>query len=401
MHLVGELVVANSALRKLERQIQSVHRDDTIAHEMNLMVDKFAKLSTSLQSRILKTRMLPIRTLFNQYNRVVRDLSMKEDKDIELIIEGEETELDKKVIDAMGDPLTHLIRNAVDHGIETPADRRRQGKPGQGTIHLTAAQSGHHIVISIKDDGKGLDVQKIREKVIERGFMSLDLANEMSDTDIMNVIFEPGFSTADQISSVSGRGVGLDVVNNTISSLNGSIQIESHPGEGTEFIIHLPLTLAISTVIVVESGETFYGIPISEIRETVKIPASEINSRKAIHILKWADRVIPVLSLDQIMEGSRKNDLKMDAHGNISIIIVSYRDREIGLIVDRIIGKQEIVMKPLEEHYKSIRGLSGAAILGDGTVILISDVLGILQIARDIEEKEKQNKKNRVSKENS
>ncbi|MFC1569483.1 chemotaxis protein CheW [bacterium] len=388
MHLVGELVVANSALKILERQIHDIHRDDPVSQEMSLIVDKFAKLSTSLQSRVLKTRMLPIHTLFNQYNRVVRDLSQKESKEINLYISGEETELDKKVIDTMGDPLTHLIRNAVDHGIETPQKRQQHGKSRQGTIHLSASQAGNHIVISIKDDGQGLDVNKIRAKAIEKGYFKEEAAKDLSDSEVFNVIFEPGFSTADKVSSVSGRGVGLDVVNNIINSLNGSVQIESTPNQGTEFIINLPLTLAISTVIVVEAGKSAYGIPIGDIRETIKVPENALKKRQCIRVLNWADHVIPVLELKQILD-NETGQLHKDMHGNVSIIIVTYRDREIGLIVDHIMGKQEIVMKPLEEHYKSIRGISGAAILGDGIVILIADVLGVLQIVRDIEEKEK------------
>jgi len=398
MHLVGELVVANSALKILERQVHNIHRDDPISHEMSQIVDKFAKLSTSLQSRILKTRMLPINTLFNQYNRVIRDLSQKESKNIQLHISGEETELDKKVIDAMGDPLTHLIRNAVDHGIETPGERRQKGKPPQGNIYLTASQAGNHIVISIKDDGRGLDLSRIRAKAVEKGFLKKELIKDLSDTDVLNVIFEPGFSTAEKISSVSGRGVGLDVVNNIISSLNGSVQIESKQDRGTEFLITLPLTLAISTVIVVEAGKSTYGIPISDIRETIKVPESALKKRQSIRVVNWANRVIPILGLKKVLD-DEKDILFKDIHGNVSIIIVTYRDREIGLLVDRILGKQEIVMKPLEQHYKSIRGISGAAILGDGTVILIADVLGILHIVRDIEEQEK-NKKSEIKEKN-
>jgi two-component system chemotaxis sensor kinase CheA len=385
MHLVGELVVANSALRILERQIQQVHEDDEISHEMNLIVEQFIKLTNSLQSRVLKTRMVPIRTIFNQFNRVVRDLSMKESKEINLIIRGEETELDKKVIDVIGDPLTHLIRNAVDHGIETPAERKLKGKSNHGTIHLSAAQTGNHIIISIRDDGRGMDMKKIRNKAVSSGLVTKDAADQLPDSEILNVIFEPGFSTADRVSAVSGRGIGLDVVNNVINSMNGSVHIETHPDQGTEFIINLPLTLAISTVIVVEAGKSNYGIPINDIRETIKIPAGTFKTKRVCHTLNWANRLIPVLRLDYIMDGD-SHRLPVDSHGNVSVIVVTFRDHELGLIVNKINGKQEIVMKPLEEHYKAVRGLSGAAILGDGTVILITDVFGIMQIVRDIEE---------------
>ncbi|MBN2102901.1 chemotaxis protein CheA [bacterium] len=387
MHLVGELVVANSALKILENQIHNIHRDDPISHEMNLIVDKFSKLSTSLQSRVLNTRMMPIYILFNQYNRVVRDLSQKESKEIDLLISGGETELDKKVIDAMGDPLTHLIRNAVDHGIESPQERKSKGKNLRAKIQLSAAQAGNHILISIKDDGRGLDLNKIRTTAVEKGLLQKEAADSMAESEILNMVFEPGFSTAEKVSSVSGRGVGLDVVNNIISSLNGTVQINSRQNQGTEFLITLPLTLAISTVIVVEAGKSSYGIPINDIRETIKVPEHELNTRQCIRALNLENRVIPVLGLDQILDEAPAR-LPKDIHGNVPVIIVTYQEREIGLIVDRIMGKQEIVMKPLEEHYKSIRGVSGAAILGDGTVILIADVLGIIQIVRDIEKED-------------
>ncbi|MBN1782468.1 chemotaxis protein CheA [bacterium] len=393
MHLAGELVVANSSLRILEKKIREIHRDDAVYHEMNQIVETFAKLSTALQSRILKTRMLPIHTLFNQYHRVVRDLSLKESKEIDLIIRGEETELDKKVIDAMGDPLTHLIRNAVDHGIETPEKRMKSGKPRRGMIELSASQAGNHVIISVKDDGRGLDLEKIKSVAVKEGYFEEAIASELLPRDVFNVIFEPGFSTAEKISSVSGRGVGLDVVNNIISSLNGSVQIESSD-QGTEFIITMPLTLAISTVIVVEAGKSAYGIPISDIQKTIKVPANLLKSRASIQALNWSNQIIPIMALSQILD-SESRKLPVDIHGNVSVIVVKYRDREIGLIVDNILGKQEIVMKPLEEHYKAIRGISGAAILGDGTVILIADILGMLQIVREVEEnvKKKHNKK--------
>lgn len=387
MHLVGELVVANSTLKIIEKKIHELHRDEPIANDLNLIVDKFAKLSTALQSRVLKTRMMPIHTLFNQYNRVVRDLALKEQKEVDLTIFGGETELDKKVIDAMGDPLTHLIRNAVNHGIELPKERIKKGKPRKAKIHLSAVHAGNHVVISIKDDGKGLDIEKIKNKAVEKGLLKPEFINELTSSEIINVIFAPGFSTAAKVSSVSGRGVGLDVVNNTINSLNGTIQVQTSKNKGTEFSITLPLTLAISTVIIAESGKGIYGIPIGDIRETVKISANQMENQKKFSVLNIDNRVVPVLGLDQIMDSASAR-LPIDIHGNVSIIIVSYRDQELGLIVDRILGKQEIVLKPLEEHYKAIKGISGAAILGDGTVILIADIMGILQIVRNLKEHE-------------
>lgn len=379
MHLVGELVVANSGLKLLEKRMNESFKNESLVHEMNALNDKLIKVSADLQKSVLTTRMLPVDTIFNQYIRVVRDLSKKENKDIDLIIMGRETEVDKKVIDAMHDPLTHLIRNAVDHGIETPEERIRNNKPQRARIELSAQQAGNHILITIKDDGRGIDLEKVKNRAIQQGFISSDMAQTITKNELLNILFQQGFSTSDKVSSMSGRGVGLDVVSNMVNRLNGSVNVQTSIGKGTEFEIILPLTLTIITVIVAESNGHRYGIPVNDIRKSIKIPEKDIENRECVCALNLGNRVIPVIGINDVLDNGQ-SQLKVDKHGLVPIIVISYAEKEVGLIVDRILGKQEIVLKSLEKNYRSIQGLSGAAILGDGSIILVIDTLRMIQI---------------------
>lgn len=382
MHLVGELVVANSALKFLEERLDDRIRNDSLVHEMNALNDKLVRVSSDLQQGVLKMRMLPVETVFNQYMRVVRDLSKKEKKDIDLVIRGRETEVDKKVIDVLHDPLTHLIRNAVDHGIETPEERLRKNKPPRARIELRAEQTGNHIRISVLDDGRGIDLEAVKNKAVQKGLLSRDQAASASENELLNVLFQPGFSTSGRVSSMSGRGVGLDVVSNAVKDLNGSVAVRTRPDRGAEFHIVLPLTLSILTVIVVESDGNRYGLPVNDIRETVKIPEAQIENRECVKAVYWGGRIVPVIGLSDVLD-NRNNPLPTCKYGLIPIVLISYEDRELGLIVDRVLGKQEIVLKSLENNYKSIQGLSGAAILGDGSVILVIDTLKVIHIYKE------------------
>jgi two-component system chemotaxis sensor kinase CheA len=383
IHMVGELLVTNSGIKLLENRLKESLTDDSFMRELNLLTDKLFKISNSLQRGILKSRMIPIRTIFNQFTRVVRDLSIKDNKDIELIINSQETELDKKIIDTIGEPLTHLIRNAVDHGIEIPEVRKKLGKPVQAKIVLSASQVSNHIVISVKDDGRGIDLVKVKTKALEKGLLKKDSFEEVSDDHVISYIFKAGFSTTDKVSSVSGRGMGLDVVNNVITGLNGTVNVNSKTGQGTEFIITLPLTLAITGVIVVESGGNTYGIPVTDIRKFIKVNLGDIEGKTCIKALNINNKILPVFNLCEILE-DKSSQISVDTHGCVSVIIVSYRDSEVGLIVDKIVGKQEIVLKPLEEHFKTIKGVSGAAIIGNGIVILVVDILNIIRIMDEV-----------------
>jgi two-component system, chemotaxis family, sensor kinase CheA len=378
MHFIGELVIANSGMKLVENRLKEKYNDDLIKSDMNLLNDQLTKVTLGLQTDVLNMRMLPIGTVFGQFHRIVRDLARREGKDVEFVVSGEDTELDKKVIDAMGEPLMHLVRNAVDHGIEPSAERSASGKPGRGTLTLAASQSGNRILVSVKDDGRGIDPARLRARAVDTGFLTREQALETSDDEALSLVFEPGFSTSEKVDAVSGRGVGLDVVHNAIDRLNGSVRVHSEPGKGTEFLITLPLTLAILTVIVVESAGEAYAIPIADIRETIKVRRGTLEARGVIHAISWADEVVPVARLDEVFPHFRPAGPAPHAEDRIPVVIVAVRDTKVGLAVDRIAGKHEIVLKPLETHYRSVKGLSGAALLGDGSIVLVADVVEIV-----------------------
>ncbi|HEX9935042.1 MAG TPA: chemotaxis protein CheA, partial [bacterium] len=380
--MVGELVVIGAGLKHFERRMKELGEPDILVSELDTLNDELGKVSNALQRRVLKTRMLPVDVLFSQYARVVRDLTKRDGKEIDLVIRGGETELDKKVIDAMGDPLTHVVRNAVDHGIETGKERARQHKPPRARLELTAEQAGNRIVITVKDDGRGIDLEKVRRKAVKMGLLHADGGEMIGENELLNVLFEPGFSTADEVTLVSGRGVGLDVVKNIVSSMNGHVQIRTKAGVGTTVVVTLPLTLAVSSVFVVESSGNRYGIPLGHVIESAKIPEDEIRGKACAPAVQLRDRIIPIVGLNDVLDGS-SGQVVPDAHGMVPIVVASHMDREIGLTVDRILGKQEIVLKSLEENYKFVRGLSGVAILGDGSIVLVVDTLQMIAMHRE------------------
>jgi two-component system, chemotaxis family, sensor kinase CheA len=378
MQMVGELVVANSGMKLVEQRAHLRDRNDTLGQEMSLLTDKLIKITSDLQNSVMKMRMLPLNVVFGPFQRIVRDLSKKQGKSVELAVEGEDTELDKKVIDAIGDPLLHILRNAVDHAIEPPEERERKGKPSQGRILLSASQTGNHIFITVRDDGRGIDLKKVKSKGLAAGLISANTADSLTESDLLQLIFEPGFSTSDTVNAVSGRGVGLDVVATVIKNLNGFVKVQTEYGKGTEFLITLPLTLAISTVIVVEIGGNLFAIPIADIQETLKIPLGQIENKEFMRAVVSEDRVLPVVGLRDLFGDDCFGDGRADPLGRVPVVVVSYKDKHIGIAVDDIIGKQEIVLKPLETHFKSVPGLSGAAVLGDGSVVLVLDVLEVI-----------------------
>jgi two-component system chemotaxis sensor kinase CheA len=386
MHFVGELVIANSGLKALENRVSDNYKDSNIYHELNFLTDKIVKISSDLQNGIMQTRMLPINTIFNLFVRIVRDLSKIEKKEIDLIINGEDTELDKTVIDEIGEPLMHLVRNAVDHGIETSSERIQKGKSPRGKIMLAASQAGNRILISVRDDGRGIDLEEIKNTAVKKGLLKKAAIDKMDEKEIFNLIFEPGFSTSKKVNPVSGRGIGLDVVVDVITGLGGSVDVNVEPGKGTGFNITLPLTLAISMVIIVESGGNDYALPISDIKETIKMNIKDIHKKRGMKAINLRNEVLPLVNLNEILENRKLVSKTKTDNQKVSIIVASYRDKNIGLIVDNIIGKQEIVLKPLETHFKTIKGVSGAAVLGDGSTILVIDIVGIMNILKDLEE---------------
>jgi two-component system chemotaxis sensor kinase CheA len=322
--------------------------------------------------------MLPIGNAFNKFPRLVRDLSRDMNKKINLNISGEETELDKTVIEEIGDPLVHLIRNSCDHGVETPEERAAAGKPETGNVWLMAGQEGSNIIIEIADDGRGLDTEALAQKAVEKGMTTEEEVSGMSDSDIQQFIFAPGFSTAKKISDVSGRGVGMDVVRTNIEKLGGIIEIESEKGKGTKIDVKLPLTLAIIQGLMVKSGEDILIIPLASVLETVKISKEDIYYVNKQEVIKLRDAVLPIVDLNSVLglpDDTQKEKKKY-------VVVVGLAEKRLGLIVSDLLGQEEVVIKTLGAYLGNTPGISGATILGDGRIRLIIDILGLFGLAK-------------------
>ncbi len=325
--------------------------------------------------------MLPIAKVFNKFPRMVRDLAREMNKEVELLIYGEETEVDKSVIEHIYDPLVHLIRNAIDHGIEPREERVKLRKPEKGKIILKAEHEGNYIVITVEDDGRGIDPEKIRKKAIEKKLITEQEANSISDKDILNFIFLPGFSTASKVTNVSGRGVGLDVVKANITKLNGMIDLRSAPGQGTKFILKLPLTLAIIQGLLVEVRGEIFIIPLSSVIEVVRIPREQVHSIKGKEIIRLRDSILPIVHLGKIFNlNSRANGEDKE---NLYIVVFGLAEKKLGVVVDGLLGQKEVVIKSLGSYLSNVKGIAGATILGDGTVRMIVDVARIFKMSTE------------------
>ena len=336
------------------------------------------RITGELQEGVMKIRMVAVNQIFSRFPRVVRDLSRDLNKHINLVIEGEETELDKSIVEDLLDPIMHCVRNSVDHGIENPQDRTAAGKSPEGTLLLKANNEGNMIVIDIVDDGKGIDVERVRAKAIERGIIHPDKL--LSDQEAFNLIFEAGFSTADKISNVSGRGVGLDVVKTQIEKINGTVLVTSEHGKGTKFSIRLPLTLAIIQGLLVRVGKEVYSIPIASVIESHRVKTVDIKTIDNYEVLNVRNEIISVLRLDRLFNIPTKA-----AGENCFIVIVGTADKKIGVMVDALIGEEDVVIKPLRDQYTNSPGIAGASILGDGSVSLIIDVNELLALGVRLE----------------
>jgi two-component system chemotaxis sensor kinase CheA len=324
----------------------------------------------------MKMRMQPIAKVFNKFPRMVRDLARSSGKEIDLQLSGEETELDKTVIEEIGDPLIHLIRNSADHGIEHPDEREAAGKPRTGTISLSAMQEGQNIVVCVEDDGKGIDPEKIKESAIKKGIIQPEEAARLERKDIFDLIFRPGFSTAKTVSDISGRGVGMDVVKTGISNINGMINIDSTSGKGTQILLRLPLTLAIIQILIVKSGPEIYGIPLANVIENIRVHRNEVKTIEGRDVIRIRERVLPVARLDSLVRGPRSYDNA--GAESIYIVIIGVGEKRFGLLVDELYGQEEIVMKSMGEFLKGTQGVAGASITGDGKVVLILDAASAL-----------------------
>jgi two-component system chemotaxis sensor kinase CheA len=361
MNLVGELIINKIRLM----QLATVHKLDVLEEALASL----NRLTNELQEEIMASRMVPIEQIFNRFPRMVRDLAKKEGKEIDLVLEGGDIELDRTVLDEIGDPLVHILRNCVDHGIETPENRKQAGKNPRGTIRLIARREKNHVVIEATDDGKGMDPQKFKETAVRKGLLTQEEAAKLSDNDAINLSFMPGFSTAEKVTDVSGRGVGMDVVRTKIGSMGGSIKLESAKGSGTKIILKLPLTVAIIHSLMVKVGRDVYAIPIANVIRDLAIKKDQIKTIKGEEVILIRGEVLPIVRLRKLFG--------IDTNGSedLLVVVVERGGSNVGLVVDQVIGQQEVILKNLENHIlKGVRGFAGATILGEGNVALILDV---------------------------
>jgi len=371
INMVGELVITQSMLGQLGQNF-----DISRVQRLQEGLAQLEHNTRELQESVMKIRMMPISFVFSRFPRLVRDVSQTLNKKIDLILSGENTELDKTVMEKIGDPMVHLIRNSIDHGIEIPAVRVAAGKPETGTVYLNAFHQSGNIVIEIKDDGAGLNKERIQQKAVENGL--IDESTILTDEQIFDLIFQPGFSTADAVSDLSGRGVGMDVVRRNISSLNGSIEVSSETGVGSRFIIRLPLTLAILDGQLVRVGEEIFIFPLVSIVESIQKDEKSINHvGGSSEVLQLRDEYVPIVQLHEIFTVKKKHTPEDDS----IIVVVETEGEKIGVVVDELLGQQQVVIKSLEENFKKVEGISGATILGDGTVALIVDVSGLSKMS--------------------
>jgi two-component system chemotaxis sensor kinase CheA len=366
MNLVAELVISRSRLEALGTTIGS--------RDLNEVVEQVGRLTLDLRDSVMRARMVPVDTVFSRFPRLVRDLSRELGKDIELEIHGAETELDRTVIDEIGDPLVHIIRNAVDHGIETMEERERNNKPRKGRVILNAYQEGNSVIITIQDDGKGFDVKKVKEKALKLGLLTPEALNEMRDQDILEVTFLPGFSTSDSVTNLSGRGVGMDVVKSKVDSLGGFVSIESVYGEGSLISIRLPLTLAIIQTLMIQLGKEIYAIPSGYVEQIVSLKPSEIRRINKQEVLMLRGEVIPLIRLQDALGTPDAINLQLD---DLDVVVVRTGERLIGCVVDSLLRQQDVVIKSLGGYLGNIKGIAGATILGDGKVALILDMRAV------------------------
>ncbi|MDN4073418.1 chemotaxis protein CheA [Fictibacillus terranigra] len=368
MNLFEELVIDKGRLEKISKDLKS--------NDLNETVERMSRISSDLQDIILNMRMVPVDQVFNRFPRMIRGLAKDLGKTVSLEITGAETELDRTVIDEIGDPLVHLLRNSIDHGIEKPKKRLAAGKSEAGTIHLRAYHSGNHVFIEIEDDGAGINRHKVLERAIERGIVSRELSKDFTDKQVNELLFASGFSTAEVISDISGRGVGLDAVKNKIESLGGSVTVDSAEGQGSLFSIQLPLTLSIISSMLVKAGEETYAIPLSSIIETARIKQDDIMTVHHQPMMDFRGKVVPLVSLGELFEVPETDRNEKERR---SVVIVKKGDKMAGLAVDSLIGQQEIVLKSLGNYLASVFAVSGAAILGDGQVALILDCNSLIK----------------------
>lgn len=374
MNLVGELVLGRNRLMKLGYGLEEKYETDPLVRELGVAFAQLNLVTSDLQLAVMKTRMVPIRKVFSRFPRLVRDLSNKLGKQVRLELIGEDTEVDKSVADELSDPLVHLVRNSMDHGLETIEERKRTGKSPEGSVRLAAYHEGNSIVIRIEDDGRGLQVDKIAKSALEKGLVSESELSSMGPRDIKNLILLPGFSTADQVSDLSGRGVGMDVVRTNISRMNGSLELDSELGHGSQVTIKLPLTVAIIQALLVEVGNATFAVPLASVVEAVKITKEDIKSVNGHAVLNLRERILPLLNLAQTFQVPYEHSAD-----ECYVVVVAIGAQRFGVVVDRLRAQEEVVIKSLGEFLSNVQGVAGATITGDGKVVLILDMADLVK----------------------
>ena len=373
MNLVGELIIGKSMLQRTINEFERSHSKDPLRGKFSDALAFQSRVLGELQKSVMKIRMVPVDQLFRRFPRIVRDVAKQQNKDIALELSGQNTDLDKGILDALAEPLAHLVRNAADHGIETAAERRSAGKPARGTIHLDSYHEGDQVVIEVSDDGRGLDRRKIVERTIERGILTAEEAARLSEFEVLHLIFTPGLSTADHVTEISGRGVGLDVVQAALSNLKGAIELESDPGKGTKFRLMVPLTLASIQALLFRVGRRLYAVPITSVVEITRIADEEIHRVDEHEVFQLREQVLTLVRLERLESKSPTARTK-----RVFVIVIGAGNRKFGLVVDSLMGEEELVIKALEDRLVTSPLVSGASILGDGTVVLILNVPAVI-----------------------
>ena len=374
LNLVGELIIGRSMLQQAFTEFARHVPKETLRGRFSDAMAFQSRVLSELQHSVMKIRMVPVEQLFRRFPRMVRDVAKQCGKEVSLVMSGQETDLDKSLLDVIAEPMTHLVRNAVSHGIESAEQRVRNGKPARGTIHLTSYHHGNQVIVEITDDGAGIDGQKVKAKALEKGLLTSDEADRLGETEILGLVFRPGFSTADEITEVSGRGVGLDVVQTVLHRLKGSVEIETRVGQSTTFRLKLPLTLAIIKALLFRVEQRLYAVPLNAVAEIARARESDVHQVQNYEVLQLRDRVLPLVRLGYAPGGDEKS-----ASGKIFVLVISMGERKLGLIVDRLEGEEELVIKALDDQTVATDLISGASILGDGRVVLIVNLPAIVE----------------------
>jgi two-component system chemotaxis sensor kinase CheA len=374
LNLVGELIIGKSMLQQVMQEYARVSPKDALRARFGDAMGFQARVLNDLQRSVMKIRMVPVEQLFRRFPRIVRDAALRCDKQVELVLGGQDTDLDKSLLDAIAEPLTHIVRNAVSHGLESPAERERAGKPAMGKITLNACHQANQLIVEVSDDGRGIDTEKIKAKAIATGVVTAEAAGRMSTPELLDLIFRPGFSTADEITEISGRGVGLDVVRSVLHRLKGTVELETHPGQGARFRLKLPLTLAIIKALLFRVERRLYAIPLNSVSEIARAWESDLHQVDSWEVMQLRGQALPLMRL-----GKKSSGADDERRGKIFILVIHYNDRKMGLMVDMLEGEEELVIKSLDDQTIATDLVSGASILGDGRVVLIMNLAAVVE----------------------